>query len=107
VKKMKKSVSLLSNLLLSSSLFWGVATAQGEQVTLGEILKVPSSEAGYCHMQFPPMREDSLSWTRPVLNETAPASIDFYGPCDHDPLGTDEIQAQRRVLLRGIFEDSE
>lgn len=104
---MKKSVSLLSNLLLSSSLFWGVPTAQGEEVTLGVVLKVPSSEAGYCHMKFPPMREDSLSWTQPVLNENAAADIDFYGPCDHDPLGADEIQAQRRAMLRRIFEAGE
>jgi hypothetical protein len=84
-----------------------ITTDQSEELTLGEILKVPSSEAGYCHMKFPPMREDSLSWTWPVLNESARASIDFYGPCDHDPLGTDEIQTQRRVMLRGIFEDGE
>jgi hypothetical protein len=44
---------------------------------------------------------------RPAANESAGNVIDFYGSCDHDPLGTDEIKAQRRVLRRGIYEDGE
>lgn len=104
---MKKSVSLLSNLLLFPILFWGVPTVQGEELNSGEVLTVPAIDASYCHMKFPPMREDTLSWARPVLDEYATESIDFYGPCDHDPLGPDEIQAQRRVMHRGIFEDGE
>jgi len=53
------------------------------------------------------MREDSLSWARPVLDDSTTASIDFYGACDHDPLGIDEVKAQRRVTFRGIYGDSE
>jgi len=104
---MKKSVSLLSNLLVSSTLFWGVPVAQGDELGSEESLKVPAVSADYCHMQFPPMREDSLSWVRPVLDDSTTASIDFYGSCDHDPLGIDEIKAQRRVTFRGIYEDTE
>jgi hypothetical protein len=98
---MKKAISLLANLLMSSTLLWGVPTARGEEV----ILKAAADNAGYCHLKFPPIREDSLSWDRPVLNENAGNSIDFYGPCDHDPLGQDEIRAQKQVLLNGYFGD--
>jgi hypothetical protein len=104
---MKKSGSLLSNLLLSSTLFLGVPMVQGEELSSGEILGVSAEDVGYCHMQFPAMREDSLSWARPVFEENAPNSIDFYGSCDHDPTGIDEIKAQRRVMSRGVHEDSE
>ena len=56
---MKKSVSLLSNLLLSSTLFWGVPMAYGEELGSGQVVRVPANSASYCHMKFPPMREDS------------------------------------------------
>ena len=104
---MKRSVSLLSNLLVSSTLFWGVPMAHGDELGPGVNLTVPAIDAGYCHMQFPPMREDSLSWARPVLDDSTTASINFYGSCDHDPLGIDEIKAQRRVTFRGIYEGGE
>ena len=51
---------------------------------------------GYCHMQHPAIQEETLSWARPVLQDSSSSDIvDFYGPCDHDPLGKDEIQAQK------------
>lgn len=105
---MKKTISLLTNLLLASTLFWSVPSVNGEIVGGQElIVKVPVGDTGYCHMKFPPMREDSLSWEQPVLNEAAGNTIDFYGSCDHDPTGKDEIEAQRRLLLRGYFDDGE
>jgi hypothetical protein len=104
---MKKSVSLLANLLLSSTLFWGVPMAYGEELGSGQVVRVPADSASYCHMKFPPMRQDSLSWTQPVLDDSSTAIIDFYGSCDHDPLGNDEITVQRRLQFRGIYGDSE
>jgi hypothetical protein len=104
---MKKSVSLLSNLLLSSTLFWGVPMAHGEELGSEEILRVPAEDTSYCHMKFPTMREDSLSWTPPVFDESAVPAVDFYGPCDHDPLGIDAVKTERRIRLRGIYGDGE
>jgi hypothetical protein len=100
---MKKSVSLLGNLLLSSILFWGVSSVEAEEM----ISSVPTDITDYCHLKFPAMREDSLSWERPVLEPATGNTIDFYGPCDYDPTGVDEIRAQRRVLLHGNFEDGD
>ena len=100
---MKKSLSLLCNLLLSSTLFWGVPSAEAQEI----ISSVPAGTTDYCHLKFPAMREDSLSWERPVLDSTTGNVVDFYGPCDYDPLGVDEIRVQRRVLLRGNFDDGD
>jgi len=104
VSQMKKSVSLLCNLLLSSTLFWGVPSVEAEEL----ISKVPAdTTTAYCHLKFPTIREDTLSWEQPILDPHAGNMVDFYGPCDYNPVGTDEIRAQRRVLLRGNFEDGD
>jgi hypothetical protein len=100
---MKKSVSLVSNLLLSSTLFSGVPSVEAEEV----ISRVPTDTTAYCHLKFPAMREDSLSWQQPILDPLTGNIVDFYGPCDHDPTGLDEIKAQRRVLRRGNFDDGD
>ena len=89
---MKKTISLLSNLFLASTLFWGAPTVEADEL----VIKEAANLTFYCHMKFPPMREDTLSWAQPVLDETAGNIIDFYGPCDHDPTGADEVRIQRR-----------
>ena len=99
---MKKNITLITNLLLSSTLFWGVPMASGQET----IVKVPAETTSYCHMKFPPIREDTLFSANPVLDESAGNIIDFYGSCEHDPLGLDEVRAQREMLWRG-FSDSD
>ena len=99
---MKRSISLLVNLLLSSTLFWGVPVAGGDEGTF----KAPADTSTYCPIKFPPLRRDTLAWDQPVLEENAGDIIDFYGPCDHDPMGQDEISVQKRALLRD-YEDGE
>jgi len=93
---MKKNITLISNLLLSSTLFWGVPMAIGQE----SIVKIPTDTTSYCHMKFPPIREDTLFSANPVLDESAGNIIDFYGSCEHDPLGLDELRAQRGLLWR-------
>lgn len=100
---MKASVSLLCNLLLSSTLFWAVPIVGAEEM----ISSVPSDTTAYCHMKFPAILEDTLSWEQPVLDPSSGNIMDFYGPCDHNPLGSEEIRVQRRVILRGDFDDGE
>jgi hypothetical protein len=99
---MKKTISLLSTLLLSSILFWSVPAVEANQLVETEVIDVG---AGYCHMKFAPVSEATLSWDRPELNVEAEKSIDFYGPCDYDPTGAAEIRAQRAILLRELFGD--
>ncbi len=100
---MKKTISLLSNLLLSSALFWGVPLVEANEIVDTEV----ADFAGYCHMKFPPMSEATLSWDRPELNAEAEKSIDFYGPCDYDPTGAAEIRTQRNLLLRDLHGDGD
>lgn len=59
------------------------------------------TEGSYCHMKFPAIRERNLGTAQPVLKEASSGDIiDFYGPCSHDALGKDEIQAQLLQLQR-------
>jgi hypothetical protein len=101
VNKMKKTISLLSYLLLSSILFWGAPRVEANELVDSEVADV----GGYCHMKFAPMEEATLSWAQPELSAEAEKSIDFYGPCDYDPTGAAEIKAQRALLLRDLFGD--
>ena len=98
---MKKS-SVLANLLLASTLFWGVPSVEADEM----ILSVPAGPVPYCNLKFPAMREDTLSWDRPLLDGGANI-IDFYGPCDHDPVGLDEIRAQRRTHFHSNYGDGD
>jgi hypothetical protein len=100
---MKKTISFLSNLLLSSTLFWGVPATGAEEL----VLKEPADLGAYCHIKFPEMRVETLGWASPILDEGSARVVDFYGRCDYDPTGIDAINAQRRVLHRGVFGDGE
>ena len=105
---MKKNISLMMNLLLVSTLFWGVPLASAEELNSEEMISaVPAELSGYCHIQSPAMREDSLSWAHPVFDDSAVNAVDFYGPCDYDPLGIDAVKAEQRIRLRGFYGDGE
>jgi hypothetical protein len=98
---MKKTISLLSSLLLCSTLFWDVPAVGASEIVKTEV----ADFAGYCHMKFAPMSEATLSWDRPELNTEAEKSIDFYGPCDYDPTGAAESRTQRGLWLRDLNGD--
>lgn len=100
---MKRSISLLGTLILSTTLFWGVSAVEADEI----LYKVSADATSYCNLRFPTMLDASLSWERPVLDPNSGNIVAFYGPCDHDPVGRDEIRAQTRVLMRGDFEDGE
>ena len=53
--------------------------------------------------EFPAIREETLSWDRPVLKDPSDGDIiDFYGPCNYDPLGKEALQTQKLDWLRRI-----
>jgi hypothetical protein len=90
---MKIATSFLAALLFVSSLGASSAFAAAEGVISNAVL-TPGS---YCHLTFPAIREETLSWDRPVLKDPSEGDIiDYYGSCDHDPLGQDEIARQRQ-----------
>ncbi len=89
---MKTINTLVGIALLGASLGLGAAPAGAAE---GVLLKV-EAYPGYCHMQFPAIVDETLGWDRPVLQDASTTDIvDFYGPCDYDPLGKDEIRAQK------------
>ncbi len=50
----------------------------------------------YCHLKFPAIDRKTLASPTPALLPASSGDIvDFYGPCDHDPLGYDEVCRQR------------
>jgi hypothetical protein len=90
---MKMATSFLGTLLLVGGLGVDSTLAAAPGVISNQVL-TPGS---YCHLQFPAIREETLASHRPVLKDPSSGDIvDFYGPCDHDPLGQDEISSQRQ-----------
>ena len=92
LKAISAILILLETFLLTGSVLWAAQ---------GIIVKTPDPSGNYCHLKFPAIREDTLFWDRPVLKDPSDGDIvDFYGPCDHDPLGREEIRRQRDDLQR-------
>jgi hypothetical protein len=100
---MKKSISLLCNLLLSSTLFWAVPSVEAEQM----ISSIPTDDTEYCHLKFSAIREDPSSWERPVFDVSTDNIMDFYDVCDHGSLGFEEIRVPKRVIHRGDFDGAD
>jgi hypothetical protein len=60
------------------------------------ISKVPDASGSSCYLTFPAIKESTLYWPRPVLKDPASGDIiSYYGDCNHDPLGPQEIRRQR------------
>ena len=59
----------------------------------GVLLKQEYVPDSYCHQKLPAIRESSLAGDHPVLS--AEETIDFYGPCNQDPVGKDQLTTQR------------
>ena len=82
--------SLMSVVFLTGALGLSVASAGAEAVISKDVLANDS----YCHTKFESIREDTLASSQPVLKDTDDI-VDFYGGCNHDPLGKEEIQSQK------------
>jgi hypothetical protein len=62
----------------------------------GVLLKQESTPGSYCHMKFPAIEERTLGTNRPQLKSSDTGDVvDFYGPCDENPTGKDQIVAQK------------
>ena len=87
---MKIATSFLAALLFTGAL-GSINTAMGAD---GVISKDELATDSYCHQKFHAMRAQSLDTDNPVINNSG-AVIDFYGPCNENPVGEDQIQAQK------------
>jgi hypothetical protein len=63
-------------------------------------------EGSYCHLRFPAIRPSTLTSAKPQLKPaTTQDIIDFYGPCDTDPLGKEQIQSQKEMASERLDND--
>jgi hypothetical protein len=98
---MKNLKPLLSAVLLSGAIGFSTTPAQAPRI----ISKFQLDRGNYCHLKFPAIEEKTLGTSHPTLKDPALGDIvDFYGSCDHDPLGPEEIWQQkldhkRRMML--------
>jgi len=61
----------------------------------GLISSTPSSAVDYCHSKFPAIRPRTLGTSDPQLKPPSTGDVvDYYGPCDHDPRGKQEVAEQ-------------
>jgi hypothetical protein len=92
VRNMKIATSFLAALLFTGTL-GALNNAIGED---DMISKDPSSAGSYCHEKFPAIRQSTLGDDQPELKDSSTGDvIDFYGPCDENPAGKDQVQTQR------------
>ena len=89
---MKIVTSFVGSMLLVGSLGTSAVFSAAPGVISNEVI----TPGVYCHLTFPAIREETLSGDRPVLKDPSSGDmIDFYGPCDTDPLGKDQVRKQR------------
>jgi hypothetical protein len=70
------------------------------------VVSVPVG-GNYCQLWFPAIREDTLFTSRPRLKDPAEGDLIFMrGPCDYDPLGSEEVQRQRADARRDRRRDN-
>ena len=96
---MKSIKSVMNVLLLTGALGVGAVSARAETVISKDVF----SNGSYCHTKFESIREDTLASHQPTLKDVEDI-VDFYGPCNHDPLGKEEIQAQK-IEMQHRFEN--
>ena len=101
---MKIATSFLAALLLAGSVGASNTFAAAE----GVISNATLTPGSYCHLRFPAITENTLSSDRPVLDDVSNDNIvDFYGPCNEDPRGVDQIQHQRLEAQHQFAHDYE
>jgi hypothetical protein len=90
VRNMKIATSFLAALLFAGTL-GAVNNAIAEDGIMSEDQLAGTS---YCHEKFPAIAHHTLGNDQPELSSKGDV-IDFYGPCDENPVGKDQVQTQR------------
>lgn len=95
---MKRIGTTVSMLVLAGSLT-GSAFAANDVFVKDEgansVIVKDRGVDGYCHEQFPAIRSSTLGTDEPELKSSNTGDmIDFYGSCDENPTGADQVKAQ-------------
>jgi hypothetical protein len=92
VRNMKIATSVIAALLFTATL-GAINTATGAD---GILSKDQLTAGSYCHEKFPAISQSTLDDSQPALEDSSTGEvIDFYGPCNEDPVGTDQVQEQK------------
>src|SRR5262249_44561795 len=91
-KNMKIATSLLAAVL-----FTGALGAFNKAITEDGILSENQITRNiYCHEKFTAIRPSTLGDDQAQLKNSGTGDvIDFYGPCNENPVGKDQVQTQR------------
>ena len=80
---------------LAALLFAGTLGALNNAIAQDGVLSEDEfAGTGYCHMTFPAIAQHTLGNDQPELSSKGDV-IDFYGPCNENPVGKDQVQTQR------------
>lgn len=83
-----------------------LAVSSASASTDGVISKAELTPGSYCNIKFPAIDEKTLSSDHPVLKSPSSGDIiDFYGPCDENPAGPDQVESQKQDLQRSLGHD--
>lgn len=97
---MRHSISITTAL----AALLGILTTAGMADDSIFLVKKRIENSNTCHLTFPAIRRDTLFTQKPQLQDPKHGElINFYGSCDHDPLGEAEVKAQRREVTRKFF----
>jgi hypothetical protein len=100
IKPLYYGLAFAATLGLSSTHVW----ADDEFISHHESADVnttPSSVENYCNLKFPAIRGRTRDSDNPQLKSANSGDVvDYYGPCDHDPLGKDEVLSQKHDFTR-------
>ena len=92
VTSMKIAASILAAVLVA-----GIPGALNSATNPdGIIYKQELTPGSYCHLKFPAIGYETMASDHPVLTDPKGGDIiDFYGPCDEDPRGKDQVHEQK------------
>ena len=102
MRALKNSKLLVSGFIVTGALaLGGMKTVSANELSStqpdGVLSKTELGGSNYCHLQFPAIRPSTLNTDHPQLKSPNTGDvIDYYGPCDHDPLGKSEVLSQEQ-----------
>jgi formylmethanofuran dehydrogenase subunit C len=95
-----KSKSMVCGLIMVTGAVLAPVGAWAQDSS-GGTLQTPGSFGNYCAMKFRAIRPSTLPTNSPQLkSERTGDQIDFYGPCDFDPVGKDAVSMQKQDRSR-------
>jgi hypothetical protein len=99
---MKIATSFLAGVLFIGTM-GAINSAMAEDGILG---KDDITTGNYCHEKFPAIVPSTLGDDQPVLKDSSTGDmIDFYGPCNEDPKGKDQVEEQKLIELHQRFKE--